>query len=266
METWKDIHDYEGLYQGSNYGRIKSLKFGKETIMKCSKGAQGYIQVTLRKNGNRKRPYVHQLIAQTFIPNPEGKPCVDHINGNKTDNRVENLRWCTHKENNNNPLSLNKMRESHNTSEYKELMSKINKGKKRTLEQIERIRQSQIGKKLSKEHKKKISEGNKGRVVSEETRKKISESNKGHQMSEDLKMMLIEMHRGKPAPNRTPCVQLSLDDKFIAFHPSLTIEGFSNSKVSDCCKGKIKQHKGCKFMYKSDYEQKLLEDLCSQEL
>lgn len=111
-EIWKDIV-YEGInyegYQVSNWGRVKTFNYlhhnGVVKIMKQNKVAGGYMRVVLYKDGKRHRCMVHRLVAEAFIPNPENKPCVDHINTIRTDNRVENLVWKTHKENSNNPLT-----------------------------------------------------------------------------------------------------------------------------------------------------------------
>lgn len=107
-EIWKDIAGYEGKYQVSNLGRVKSLNYrrtGKERCLEPKDNNDGYLQVTLYKNGGKDQPLVHRLVAMAFILNPEGKPEVDHINRDTTDNRVENLRWVTSIENKNNGLS-----------------------------------------------------------------------------------------------------------------------------------------------------------------
>ena len=117
MEKWEDIDGYIGLYQVSNLGNIKSVERfrtnGKSGYIQQSKilktgNRNGYLFVNLCKDGVVKSFKVHRLVAEHFIPKPENKPEIDHINTDKTDNRVENLRWVTHKENMNNPKSKNK--------------------------------------------------------------------------------------------------------------------------------------------------------------
>lgn len=110
-EIWKDIKGYEGLYQVSNMGKVKSLNYlrtGKENVLKPGKQNSGYLTVCLSKNNKPKIFRVHRLVATAFIPNPENKPCIDHINTIKDDNRAENLKWATQKENVNNVLTRSK--------------------------------------------------------------------------------------------------------------------------------------------------------------
>lgn len=101
MEEWKDIEGYEGLYQISNYGRVKSLKYGKEKILKGGKVSSGYLQVGLCKDGKLVRKYIHRLVAEAFIPNPNNYEQVNHKDEDKSSNIVLNLEWCDSKYNNN---------------------------------------------------------------------------------------------------------------------------------------------------------------------
>ena len=107
-EIWKDIKGYEGIYQASNMGNIRSLYFYnnryktkhyRKKLMKQSEDKQGYKIISLSKNKKQKTYKVHRLIAQTFIKNPDDKKEVNHIDGNKSNNEINNLEWCTRSEN-----------------------------------------------------------------------------------------------------------------------------------------------------------------------
>ncbi len=100
-EIWKDIEGYEGLYQVSNLGDVRSLKYAGGNKVKILKqgNVNGYKRVSLHKNNKQKNYFVHRLVAMTFIPNPNNLPLVNHKDENKTNNSVDNLEWCTQKYN-----------------------------------------------------------------------------------------------------------------------------------------------------------------------
>ena len=97
-EIWKPVVGYEGLYEVSNFGRVFSMHTNR--VIK-NRLTGRYLQVSLSKNGKVIQPLVHRLVAEAFISNPDNLPCVNHKNEDKTDNRVENLEWCTWEYNNN---------------------------------------------------------------------------------------------------------------------------------------------------------------------
>lgn len=122
-EIWKDIEGYEGLYQISTVGRVKRVAryytqyngltgkenthFLPEMIMKPFEDEDGYLRIQFIKNGHRKKHFVHRLVALNFISNPDDKPEVNHVYGDKKDNRVENLEWVTSSENQRHALANN---------------------------------------------------------------------------------------------------------------------------------------------------------------
>ena len=133
-EIWKDIKGYEGLYQVSNFGRVKSLKrnrIGKnnsqvpviERIRKQSKDKEGYLRINLCKDDKYKWHLVHRLVAETFIPNPDNLPCVNHKDENKQNNVVwinedgsidydkTTIEWCSYSYNNTYGTRLNRVSE-----------------------------------------------------------------------------------------------------------------------------------------------------------
>lgn len=111
MEIWKNIKGYEGCYQVSNMGRIKSLSrkvwngkayfWTSVRVLRPGIDRDGYFLVNLSKNGKAKTEKVHRLVAKAFIPNPENKEAVNHIDEDPSNNKMENLEWATVSENNN---------------------------------------------------------------------------------------------------------------------------------------------------------------------
>jgi hypothetical protein len=112
IETWKDVKDYEGFYQVSNFGNIRSVRrevkspirnnitiHRKGKLISAKPGKTGYCKVCLHKYGFGKFFPVHRLVAIAFIDNTESKPFINHIDGNPSNNNVENLEWCTQSEN-----------------------------------------------------------------------------------------------------------------------------------------------------------------------
>lgn len=148
IEKWKPINGYEGLYEVSNEGRVRSVKTNK--LRKLILNDKGYYDICLSKEGKTKHKPVHRLVAESFLDNTDNKPCVEHCNTIKTDNRVENLRWTTYHENNSNPITCKKRSETltgkHLSEETKKKLSDALKGENGYW----------FGRKFSEEHKMKL--------------------------------------------------------------------------------------------------------------
>ena len=171
FKIYKTTCNGKRIYEVSNLGRVKCNGEIVEPYMNGKYLSIGSF-------------YIHRAVAELFIPNPEHKSQVDHINTDRLDNRVENLRWVTAKENSNNPLTRIHHSESH-------------KGKSLPEETKLKLSAAHKGKLLSEEHKRKISEATKGRIKTEEHRAKLSEANKGKTFSEEHKRKISEANKGK---------------------------------------------------------------------
>jgi hypothetical protein len=147
-EAWKDIAGYEGFYQVSNIGRVKTTErtdsLGRkvsENIKKPNLNINGYYQVTLYKNGHRKSCYIHRLVATAFIPNNDNALQVNHIDGVKTNNSARNLEWTTPSENSQHaydtgltPIPFRKGKNNNNSKlteeQVIEIYTRVHKGEK----------------------------------------------------------------------------------------------------------------------------------------
>lgn len=157
-------------WEVSNYGNVKRNNEPYQPKIHC-----GYYYF-----GNT---LLHRAVAELFIPNPDNKPCVDHIDTNKLNNRADNLRWVTYSENNLNPITRKRISEvqkgRQHSDETKAKMSKAHKGKVLSVESKNKNSVWHQGKHLSEETKAKISAAHKGKNHSEESKAKISASLKG---------------------------------------------------------------------------------------
>jgi hypothetical protein len=138
--NWKSIKGYEGIYEVSDSGEIRSLtrkdRLGrtKEGKTKCAcDNGTGYLVVNLKANGKSKMKTVHRLVAEAFIPNPLNLPEVNHKDGDKQNNRVENLEWCSHGEN---------VKHAFNLGLNKSIKGSLNSNAKLTDDQVKFIREN----------------------------------------------------------------------------------------------------------------------------
>lgn len=135
-EIWKPILGYEGLYEVGNLGNVRSLKFNKKTLVIPQDNGHGYVSAHLRKKPINKRIYIHRLVACAFISNKENKPCINHIDNNRSNNIDSNLEWVTSRENDNYKIIQNRQArgEKSNHSTLREMdILEIRDSKKRSI-------------------------------------------------------------------------------------------------------------------------------------
>ena len=213
IEVFKDIPGYEGLYQVSNWGNVKSLNYrhtGREKVLNLYYH-KGYLKVCIYKDGAKEDWLIHRLVAMAFIPIPErlkdydiNELDVHHIDGDKKNN-IDNLVWLTKEEH----------RRLHAESE---------------------------------ETKTKQSVAKKGKKLSEETKAKMSVALKGHDVSEATRAKIAAAHKGIYNTVCSKPVEAYDNNGNLVFRFPSTMEagrnGFNSKDISSCCRGKRKRHKG----------------------
>ena len=222
-EEWRDIVGYEGLYQISNMGIVKrllSIKCKKERLVAVTRDLKkGYCRIMLSKEGKSRRFLIHRLLAEHFIPNINNKPCIDHINGDRSDNRLENLRWCTHKENNNFPLAKLRNSESQKASCTEERRRKMSK---RMIEYMK-----------NPEH-----------------RRLISEKRKLNWLNPEYVEMQKQRHKKKVVCQYD--LEMNFIQEFISINEASRTTGVNNSSIIRCCKGNVKTAGNFLWRYKDE--------------
>ena len=240
-ETWIDVVDYEGFYQVNGRGDVKSLNYmktGKEKILRSGKTKYGYMNVTLSKNGNTKTHQVHRLVYKSFYGNIPDGMVIDHIDGNKLNNSVENLRCVTPKEHCNNPITLERnASKNRNQAKDPEWLRKTTEAARKRAKDPEWMRKN--------------SEGIKKRSQNSVWRKNQSEAMR--KLAQDPEWRRKNAETTKKACSK-PVNQYTQDGEFVNTWPSVAeVErelGFARSNISTCCLGKYKQAYGFIWKYK----------------
>lgn len=180
-EIWRPVKGYEGLYEVSSYGRVRSLdkydsmnRFYEGRILKLFADRLGYLSVVLYSNSKRKHYLVHRLVAEAFIPNPDNLPQVNHIDENPSNDNVDNLEWCNAKYNSNYGTRIDRIRDIRLKNGTYTGLSKEEYRKKRYQEKKDKINERR--REYYRENREKICERQK--EYNHKNREKINERQK----------------------------------------------------------------------------------------
>ena len=237
MEQWKDIKGYEGIYQVSDRGRIKSLR--KKKYLKVWSTKQGYRYVVLNIEGKAYTTYIHQLIAQAFIPNPDNKDIVHHIDRNPENNSLDNLMWVTQQEH----FAIH----DHSKKVYQYTIEGKYVGEYNSLKEAEFINgfpNGSIGKTCNENNKRKSCYGYQWSFIKKEKLDPVETSD-----NRRSKTLTNRKDLSKPIAQYTYDLPCSL----IKVWPStMEIErkmGYDHRAISMCCTGKRKSAYGYQWSY-----------------
>lgn len=257
-EIWKPVVEYEGLYEVSSRGRVKSLNYqgkkGKEGMLKLSKKKDGYLGVALTKNKKIKHLRVHRLVAEAFIPNYDNYPIINHKDENPSNNCVDNLEWCTYKYN---------MNYGHRTEKFKKSIKGKLAGENHP---FYGKRAHNYGKALSKETKEKISKSLKGKRTGKDNPMygKIGEKHhmygKKYTEEEKIKMKLYE---------GTKVICITTGEVYTSISEAGRISNTDRTSISNCCRRKQKhagKHPKTGEKLKWEYVDKVVSGRVKQEV
>ena len=224
LETWRPVPGYEGLYDVSDLGSVRSHYGGRVRYLKGNKLKNGYIQVALYKNGKMKTFYIHRLAWEGFYGTIPSGMQIDHINTVRDDNRIENLRVVSPSENHRNPITAERMQEA---------------ARRLTEDPQWRQKNREAMKKLAKDHK--------WRQKNREAMKKRSENQEWRQKNREAIMRVFAK----------PIVQLDKNTGEVIRHWECARDierelGVSNSNISKCCRGKQKSACGFGWRFATD--------------
>lgn len=238
-ELWRMIPGYEGLYMVSNFGRVKSLK--RNIILKERLAKEGYVRVVLYKHSKGKSYYIHRLVAQAFLENPNNYRCVNHKDENKRNNHADNLEYCTHKYNSNYGTAKSRHREKMKKY-FKPVYQYTLDGK--YVSEYESIAHASLMTGYSQQNIGKCCLGK-------------------YQQAYGFQWSNYKYDRLQPVTSRLERTGLKLskaveqytkDGKFVAEYPSMMEAsrqtGLNSGGICSCCKGKCKQSNGFIWKYK----------------
>lgn len=211
MEAWKDVVGYEGLYKVSSNGRVKSFRKDKVNgnIMKQIESHKGYYEVSFTVKGHRKKFKVHRLVAMAFIPNNCNKPLINHKDGNKKNNNIDNLEWVTHSEN---------VKHAYDNGFKGKMCGELNPNFKMKGEKHWRY----------------------GKSRSEETKNKISKSLTGRKFTEEHISKLKEKGIEKTKSRMHKIICLNTMEVFNCEREAHEKYKISRSSINRCCNGYLK--------------------------